>query len=168
MTSLKQPVTVYLGIGSNVDAERNVEDGIAALREAFGAVTVSPVYRSVAVGFEGADFLNLAVAVNTALPPLALKHWLNTLERRHGRRRDVPKFSDRTLDIDILLYADLWLISPELELPRREILQHAHVLRPLADLAPDALHPVAGVSVGQLWADFTGDRSGLQPTAFSP
>jgi 2-amino-4-hydroxy-6-hydroxymethyldihydropteridine diphosphokinase len=154
---------VYLGLGSNVDAERNIAAGIAALREAFGEVGLSPTYRSVAVGFEGHDFLNLVASVCTTLPPLRLKHWLNELERRFGRRRDVPKFSDRTLDIDILLYDDLWLLSPELELPRAEILEHAHVLRPLADLAPQVVHPIAGRSIADLWLAFPGDRSGLEP-----
>lgn len=152
----------WLGIGSNVEPERNIVAGIAALRAAFGDVQLSPVYRSVAVGFQGRDFLNLAAAIRTTLQPLALKAWLNELERRHGRRRDVPKFSDRTLDIDILLYDDLWLVSPELQLPRAEILQYAHVLRPLAELAPGRIHPVAGRTLADLWDDFGGDRAGLE------
>lgn len=152
----------WLGLGSNVDADRNIAAGVAALRETFGAVALSPVYRTAAVGFEGNDFLNLAARVETAMPPLELKAWLNDLERRFGRRRDVPKFSDRTLDIDILLYEDLWLRSPELELPRAEILQHAHVLRPLADLEPTLRHPVDGRTMAELWDAFAGDRSGLE------
>ncbi len=55
-----------------------------------------------------------------------------------------PKFADRTLDIDILLYDDLYLLSPALEIPRNEILEAAYVLKPMADLAPDLHHPVAG------------------------
>lgn len=157
--------TAWLGLGSNVDAERHLASGIEALRAAFGAVQLSPVYRSLAVGFEGHDFLNLAAAIRTDMQPLDLKHWLNELESRHGRRRDVAKFSDRTLDVDILLYDDLWLISPELELPRAEVLQHAHVLRPLAELAPDLVHPVARRTLGELWAAFEGRRSGLEPVA---
>lgn len=153
---------VYLGLGSNVDAGRNLASGIAALREAFGAVGLSPTYRSRAVGFEGEDFLNLAASIETEMQPLRLKHWLNDLERRFGRRHDVPKFSDRTLDIDILLYDDLWLRSPELELPRDEILKHAHVLAPLADLAPEVVHPIAGRTIAELWQAFAGDRGALE------
>lgn len=148
--------TVFLGLGSNVDAEHHIAAGIAALRDTFGEVLLSPVYRSAAVGFEGGDFLNLAASIRTTLQPLELKEWLNALERRYGRRRDLPKFSDRALDIDILLYGDLWLVAPDLELPRREILEYAHVLRPLAELAPSLLHPVAGRTMAELWADFPG------------
>jgi len=129
--------TAYLGLGSNIDAEAHILAGISALREAFGDVALSPVYRAPAVGFSGNDFINLVARIETALEPLELKRFLHALEDRHGRRRDVPKFSDRTLDIDILLYDDLYLLSPELDLPRDEILTAAHVLKPLADLAPD-------------------------------
>ncbi len=153
--------TAYLGIGSNVDVEKNIAVGVAALREEFGAVDFSPVYRSAAVGFSGDDFINLAARISTSLQPLALKDFLNTLEDRHGRRRDVAKFSDRTLDIDILLYDDLYLHFPGLVLPRPEILHYAHVLKPLADLAPDLLHPVSRIPMSDLWDSFSGDRSGL-------
>lgn len=154
--------TAWLGLGSNVDAERHLAAGIASLRQAFGTIALSPVYRSVAVGFEGHHFLNLAASIHTAMPPLELKHWLNALEREHGRQRDVPKFSDRSLDVDILLYDDLWLRSPELELPRAEVLQYAHVLRPLAELAPDLVHPVLRRTLADIWASFTGEREGLE------
>ena len=158
--------TAYLGIGSNVDVEHNVRSGLATLRAAFGAVELSPVYRSVAVGFEGEDFINLAARIETQMQPLELKELLNSLEDRHGRRRQAPKFSDRTLDIDILLFDDLWLHCPGLVLPRPEILHFAHVLRPLAELAPDMVHPSARRPLSQLWTDFEGERSGLTPTDF--
>lgn len=153
--------TVYLGMGSNVSVEQNIRAGVAALRHTFGAVRLSPVYRSTAVGFSGEDFINLAACVDTVMQPLELKEFLNELETRHGRRRDVPKFSDRTLDIDILLYDDLYLHCPSLVLPRPEILLYAHVLKPLADLAPDFVHPVMRRRVADLWRDFAGERSGL-------
>ena len=70
----------------------------------------------------------------------------------------MPKFSDRTLDIDILMYGDLYLLSPELEIPREEILEYAHVLKPLADLAPDFLHPVCRRTIAELWDEFQGQN----------
>lgn len=146
--------TVYLGLGSNVDARANIESGIRALRETLTAVELSPVYEAPAVGFEGDDFINLVARAETDLSPLELKQFLHELEDRHGRDRSGPKFSDRTLDIDILLYDDLWLQSPELEIPRDEILTAAHVLRPLADLAPDLLHPVRRERIADLWREF--------------
>jgi 2-amino-4-hydroxy-6-hydroxymethyldihydropteridine diphosphokinase len=92
---------------------------------------------------------------------LALKDFLNHLEAEHGRTRDVARYSDRTLDIDILLWGDLYLRLPALTLPRTEILECAHVLKPLADLAPGHLHPVAGVTLAELWNGFEGDKSVL-------
>ncbi len=115
---------------------------------------MSPVYRAPAVGFAGSDFINLVARIETDMGPLDLKYFLHTLEDRHGRARNVPKFSDRTLDIDILLYDDLYLLSPELEIPRDEILTAAHVLKPLADLAPDLLHPVTRRSILEHWQAF--------------
>ena len=85
------------------------------------------------------------------LQPLELKQFLNELEDRHGRARNVAKFSDRTLDIDILLYDDLYLVSPLIEIPRAEIMAFAHVLKPLADLAPRLLHPVCRKTIAEIW-----------------
>lgn len=146
--------TVFLSLGSNVDARKNILSGISALRQEFSEVTLSPVYQTEAFGFEGDDFINLVARVETDLSPLALKGFLNQVEDRHERRRNVPKFSDRTLDIDILLYDDLYLLSPSLEIPRAEILTAAHVLRPLADLAPDLVHPSRRKTIGELWSQF--------------
>lgn len=153
---------VYLGLGSNVDARANIASGIDALRATFGDVTLSPVYEAAAVGFEGDDFINLVARVETGMGPLELKHFLHDLEDRHGRDRSRPKYSDRTLDIDILLYDDLWLLSPGLEIPRDEILTAAHVLRPLADLAPGLLHPALRRSMTELWNDFPDQDAGLK------
>ena len=156
--------TVYLGIGSNIDARSNIPSGIRALRETFETVEFSPIYRAPAVGFRGKDFLNLVARVETELAPLDLRDWLHALEDRHGRDRSRPKFSDRTLDIDILLYDDLYLLAPKLEIPRDEILTSAHVLRPLADLAPDLMHPVLGRTMAELWDEFPDQDAGLKPT----
>ena len=155
---------VYLGLGSNVNARSNIASGIAALREALDTVALSPVYEAPAIGFEGDDFINLVARAETDMSPLELKHFLHELEDRHGRDRSGPKFSDRTLDIDILLYDDLWLQSPELEIPRDEILTAAHVLRPLADLAPDLLHPVRRQRIADLWQEFP-EPGDLRPIA---
>jgi len=152
----------YLGLGSNVDAHAHITAGIEELRKTFGYVGLSPVYRTPAVGFEGNSFINLVAVVETTMQPVELKRYLNDLEDRHGRRRNVAKFSDRTLDIDILLYDDLYLMSPVLEIPRREIMTFSHVLKPLADLAPDLAHPVARKAMADIGRDFSGDRDGLE------
>jgi len=143
--------TAYLGLGSNVNARSNILGGIAALRETFDPVRLSPAYQTRAIGFKGDDFINLAARIETSLQPLELKQYLNELEDHHGRVRNVAKFSDRTLDIDILLYDDLYMVTPVIELPRPEILTFSHVLKPLADLAPDLLHPVQRKSIAEIW-----------------
>jgi len=152
----------YLGLGSNVDARAHITAGIEALKETFGEVGLSPVYRTPAVGFVGNSFINLVAVVETTLEPVELKRYLNDLEDRHGRLRNVAKFSDRTLDIDILLYDDLYLMSPVLEIPRREIMKFSHVLKPLTDLAPDLVHPVVRKTIAEIWDEFSGDREGLE------
>lgn len=143
--------TAWLGLGSNVNAENNIRAGISALEERFSDVSLSPAYVSTAVGFEGDDFINLVARVETDLQPTELREYLRDLEDRYGRQRNVPKFSDRSLDIDILLYGDLVLLSPILEIPRAEILKFAHVLKPLADLDPDILHPSELRSLAEIW-----------------
>lgn len=154
--------TAYLGLGSNINARNNIVSGIAGLREEFGAVDLSTVYQTPAYGFEGDDFINLAARIETDKNPLALKDFLHALEDRHQRNRSAPKFSDRTLDIDILMYDDLFLLTPSLSLPRGEILTAAHVLKPLADLAPDLVHPVQRQTMAELWDAFPPEKAQLK------
>ena len=154
--------TAYLGLGSNVDAHVHIAAGIAALKEAFSNVRLSPAYLTASVGFDGADFINLVAEIETELQPTDLKNFLNDLEDRHGRLRNVPKFSDRTLDIDILLYDDLYLLSPVLKIPRAEIMKFAHVLKPLADLAPSRMHPIIRKTIAEIWRDYPGNRNAMQ------
>ena len=142
----------YLSLGSNIEPVRHLGAAIDELRSRFGAVVVSPVYRSAAVGFEGPAFLNLAVGIDTDLDPAALDAWLHALEHRHGRRRDGPRYSSRTLDVDIVLFDDRIVRGPgHLEIPRAELAE-AFVLVPLADIAPNARDPVSGRTVAELLA----------------
>jgi 2-amino-4-hydroxy-6-hydroxymethyldihydropteridine diphosphokinase len=144
-----------LSLGSNLEPERHLAAAVAELRARFGGVELSPVYRTPAVGFEGPDFLNLAAIVKTDLEPEALDAWLHALEDRHGRRRDVPRFSSRTLDVDLVLYDHRVLRGPgTLEIPRGELAKHAFVLKPCVDLAPGWLHPTLGRTLAELWAEF--------------
>jgi len=140
----------YLSLGSNIDPERHLAAAIGELRERFGTIAVSPAYRSAAVGFDGPAFLNLAAGIDTDLEPAALDAWLHALEDRHGRRRDGPRYSSRTLDVDIVLFDDRIVRGPgHLEIPRAELAE-AFVLVPLADIAPNARDPVSGRTVAEL------------------
>ena len=153
----------WLGLGSNVNADTHIRAGIRELVEKFDNVSLSPAYTSTSVGFKGDDFINLVARVETEMHPLELRQYLRDLEDRYGRKRDVPKFSDRSLDIDILLYDDLVLRSPVLEIPRAEILKFSHVLKPLADLEPKLIHPTELRSMSEIW-----ESSGLKDDYLKP
>ena len=142
----------FLSLGSNLEPEANLRSAIAALRARFGDVRVSPVYRTQAVGFDGGEFLNAAAVLDTDLEPQALDAWLHALEDAHGRDRSGPRYGDRTLDIDLVLYDDRIVDGPgHLRIPRDE-LRHAFVLKPLADIAPEAIEPRSGCTLAELWA----------------
>lgn len=153
----------WLSLGSNQSPERYLAAALGELRARFGALIVSPVYRTRSVGFDGPDFLNLAVGLDSDLDAIALDAWLHALEDRHDRRRDGPHFSSRTLDVDLVLFGDAVLDGPgHLRLPRPDLVEHAFVLKPMADIAADVIHPLRAISLAQLWADFTGPRD-LEP-----
>ncbi|UPG94103.1 2-amino-4-hydroxy-6-hydroxymethyldihydropteridine diphosphokinase [Luteibacter aegosomatissinici] len=155
----------YLSLGSNIDAPRWLAAAVGELRARFGELAVSPVYRSAAVGFDGPDFFNLAVGLDSDLGPEALNDWLHALEDRHGRVRGGDRYASRTLDVDIVLYDDLVLSGKgHLQLPRGE-LRHAFVLKPMADIAPEVRHPVTGQTMAALWAAFP---AGEEPLTEAP
>ncbi len=147
-------VQVYLSIGSNIDPVENIQAGLAALQQHYGELSLSAVYETEAVGFEGDNFYNLVVGLTTTESPSEIANALREIEHQQGRLRSGERFSSRTLDIDLILYGDLVLKTEQLEIPRDEILKYAFVLGPLAELAPDVQHPVTGQSYAELWAGF--------------
>ena len=158
---------VYLSLGTNIDRYRHITVALNALSLAFGKVVCSPVYESEAVGFDGAHFLNMVVLIETALSCGELNLWLKQLEDSHGRKRDVKKFSPRTLDIDILLLnAEVGTIDG-VTLPRAEINFNAFVLRPLADISPEVIHPETGLSFLAMWQSFDQSTQQLWPVPFN-
>jgi 2-amino-4-hydroxy-6-hydroxymethyldihydropteridine diphosphokinase len=145
---------VYVAAGSNIEPERNLPLAAAALARAFPGVRFSPADRNRAAGFEGADFVNWAAGFDTDLDPQAVRARLQAIEALCGRAREAPKWGPRAMDLDILLYGDLVCEAPGLTLPRPDLLRRAYMLGPLADLAPDLVHPTAGATIGELWARF--------------
>ena len=142
----------WLSLGSNLEPERHLRAALAELRERFGATLVSPAYRFPAVGFDGPDFINLAAGIDSDLDAFALNDWLHALEDRHGRRRAAPRFSSRTLDVDIVLFDELVLSGRgNLQVPRKELAE-AFVLKPLAEIAPHVREPLSGRTLAELWA----------------
>jgi len=142
---------VYVSLGSNVDREAKIRLAVAALREQFDDVELSPVYDSEAVGFDGSNFLNLVAGLNTSLEVGAVVGIFRDIEDQLGRDRSLPKFASRPIDLDILSFDDLILDVPGIRIPRAEILYNAFVLKPLQDIAGDRLHPELGETYTALW-----------------
>jgi len=158
---------IFLGLGSNIERERHLAAGLDALRELLGELRLSPVYDCPAIGFDGQPFLNMVVGAETGLSVEALAVILRRLETSHGRSAAPPRCGPRRLDIDILIYGDLVGRFGTVQLPRPEILQNAFVLRPLAELAPDARHPVTGRRFADLWAEFDRCAQPIARVAFN-
>jgi 2-amino-4-hydroxy-6-hydroxymethyldihydropteridine diphosphokinase len=142
---------VYVSIGSNVDRERHVRAALAALEKEFGALRVSPIYETEAVGFKGAAFYNLVAGFDTDCSVAALSAWLRALEDAHGRVRGDAKFSDRTLDVDLLVYGDASGMVDGVQLPRDETTRYAFVLKPLVDIDPALILPGESADCQTLW-----------------
>lgn len=132
---------VYLGIGANLNPEENIAKGLARLAEDVHILRCSPSYRSAAAGFDGPDFINLVVEVETELAPELLNQTLKKIEFEFGRQRDTVKYSSRHLDIDILLYDQQVAEFDGFSIPRKDVYQFAFVLQPLLDLEPNMLCP---------------------------
>lgn len=154
--------TVYVGIGSNQQREARIRAAIAALRENFGEILLSPVYNTAAVGFDGSDFLNLVAAFETELGAQSVVDVFRRIEDDLGRDRSLPKFASRPIDLDILLYSSLIIDVPGIRIPREEILEQAFVLKPLQDIAPDRLHPEIGDTFAALWQRMAADAPRLE------
>ncbi len=146
---------VLLSLGSNVDAERHVQQASAQLAAlpAIASVRSSCLYRAPAVGFDGPDFVNSAISAvwNGSLSELQAA--LRAIEDAAARDRTAPRFSSRTLDIDLVLYGDE-IHSGGSGIPRDELLREAFVLRPSAELEPEWIHPQTGRSLAAHWQEW--------------
>lgn len=145
------PGTAYIGIGSNLgDRFKNCQQAIGLLRENFSSIITSPCYETDPIpGTEGGPFLNGVVAVEASKSPQRLLALLQSIESKLGRVR-TKKWGERTIDLDILLFGDQVIDAPELKIPHPELPRRRFVLQPLADLAPDLLHPILQKSVRHL------------------
>ncbi len=160
---------VHVGVGSNIDRERNVRSGLVSLATTFGPLRVSRVFESVAVGFVGEPFYNLVVSFETTLPPATVALRLREIEFAHGRPAQAVKLAPRTLDLDLLLYGDVVAVTESFRIPREDVTRFAYVLWPLAELDGESRHPVDGRTFREIWADFPrASTPGLAPVTFAP
>ncbi len=151
----------YLALGTNLgDRLANLRLAIDALAPQVRVVARSHVYETAAWGYEDQPaFLNMALRAETELIPSALLAYLKKLEAELGRQPNF-RWGPRLIDIDILLYDDLVLDAPELNIPHARLHERAFVLVPLADLAPALVHPRLGKTIRQLASEV--DTSGIR------
>lgn len=157
---------IYLSLGSNIERQRRIGAALDALADCFGELTISSVYESESVGFEGDSFYNLVVGINTASTVGVVSKILKDIEDQNGRDRSAPKFGARSLDIDILTFDAVAAEIDGIKLPRDEVLKNAFVLLPLAEIAPHSKHPVTGLTYAQHWAAYDKTKQKLWPIAF--
>jgi len=155
-------VDVYIGIGSNIEPSKNVQQAMTLLARSFPAISFSRIFESASVGFDGNNFLNLVAKFDTQQSIDQVVDVLKQIEHQMGRIRGSKKFCDRRIDIDVLLYGDQIMSAP-VEVPRGEILENAYVLWPLAELAPDLFHPGSDKNYHQLWQAFDKNSQQLTP-----
>ncbi len=153
--------TVYIGLGANIgNRESNLRMALRGLTRMARVEAVSSLYESDAVGPEQPPFYNAVCRIETGLEPQPLLRFLKNLEHEIGRRPGGPKWGPRPIDLDILLYEERVLESEELNVPHPRLAERAFALLPLAEIAPEALHPVTGKRASELAG--TVDSSGVR------
>jgi 2-amino-4-hydroxy-6-hydroxymethyldihydropteridine diphosphokinase len=157
---------VFVGIGSNIDREQNVLTAVRALDADYHPLRLSSVYESTPFGFHGENFYNLVAGFDTDQSVTQVATRLAAIEQACGRMRDGKNHDSRTLDMDLLLYGDLKRHDQRIDVPRPEITDHAFVLLPLAEIAPDLIHPESGLSIKEMWQRFADRSQKLWPVAF--
>jgi dihydroneopterin aldolase/2-amino-4-hydroxy-6-hydroxymethyldihydropteridine diphosphokinase len=142
----------FISLGSNIEPERNLTAAVRLLAARCRLVAVSPVYETRPVGkTDQPNFLNAAVLIETELPPAELKdRVLRDIEQALGRVRSEDKNAPRTIDLDISLFNDEVIMVGTRRIPDPEILEFAHIARPLADLAPETRHPETGQTLEEI------------------
>lgn len=164
MSTLKPGhVRVFVAAGSNLEPEKHLARACAEIRHSWHDAVFSRAYRNVAVGFDGPDFINLVVGFGTAQPLDRVIARLRAIETQCGRPRFASKWASRTMDLDVLLFGDRVEKTVEYTLPRPDLLKRPYMLGPLAEIAPEVVHPTAGKTIGKLWEEFDQDGHVMSP-----
>ncbi|NTV62777.1 MAG: 2-amino-4-hydroxy-6-hydroxymethyldihydropteridine diphosphokinase [Oscillochloris sp.] len=154
---------IYLALGANLgDRAENLGRALRALAPAIGVECVSPCYETApAYVLDQPRFLNVVCRATTTLDPLGVLRCLKTIEAAIGRTAGL-RFGPRLIDLDLLLYGELLLDTPELTVPHPRIAERGFVLVPFADIAPDLIHPLLGVSIAALRDRLPDAREGMR------
>ena len=155
----------YIGFGSNIgDRLKHIQNAIHALSKTEGITLqeISSIYKTAPVGYEAqGEFLNGVAAIQTTLSPLSLLQTLKDIETAVGRQHRI-RWGPREIDLDILIYGDLCLQTEKLIVPHPEMHLRRFVLVPLAEIAPNLVHPVFQETVQTLLARLEDDKSVLK------
>lgn len=148
--------TVYLGLGTNLgNKEANLRTAIYKLQERIGKqVSLSSFYETAPWGFESDhSFLNAAIGLETSLSPIEILHITQEIEKELGRTQKSVNgsYSDRLIDIDILLYDTLVLQTPELTIPHPLMTERDFVMKPLIEIAGNVIHPTRQKTLSKLY-----------------
>ena len=158
-------VRAFVSGGSNLDTEANLLRAARELKRHYPGARWSACWRNAAVGFEGPDFINFVVELPVSDGLATLKSRLQDIEALCGRPPNAPRWEPRAMDLDVLLFGDLVGTYDGIVLPRPSLLEWGFMLGPLAEIAPDLLHPTRGLSMAQLWAEFDRDANPLHREA---
>ena len=142
--------TIFVSIGSNIDAESNmllVKEHLNLLFE----VTYSGIYQTPAEGFTGGDFLNSVCKFKSDKKPNEIRRTLKSIEEKMGRTTSQKGMSNRVIDLDLILYGDMLINEDGLEIPSSDIENYKFVLEPLAEIAPDYIHPTSKKTYKELF-----------------
>ena len=156
--------TVYLALGTNLgDRAVNLRQARRALRPHFSLEVCSPVYETEpAYVLDQPRFLNQVCRASTPLEPLAALRQLKAIEAELGRTA-APRFGPRLIDLDLLLHGAALMETPELTLPHPRLAERPFVLVPMADIAPDLVHPRLGLTMAQLRDRLGSTRDAVWP-----
>jgi 2-amino-4-hydroxy-6-hydroxymethyldihydropteridine diphosphokinase len=151
-------MAIYIALGSNLgNKEKNLKEALRLLTEK--EITVSGVSDFIVTKPYGVtdqpDFLNAVAEIEADKSPTELLHILLQIEQEMGRKR-IRRWGERNIDLDLLLYHDLVIDLPDLKVPHPDMQNRDFVLRPLVQIAPDAVHPVLGKTVRLLWEELKG------------
>jgi 2-amino-4-hydroxy-6-hydroxymethyldihydropteridine diphosphokinase len=162
---MHQPKTVHISLGSNKgDRFKNLQQAIDAIHQKIGCIlSISKVYKTPAMGFEGDYFFNACIIVESDLKPKKIMQSLLKIEKKLGRTRSTKKgYESRNIDLDIIFYEDGVINTKLLTIPHPEMHKRQFVLRPLCDIAPQMMHPKLKKDVAELLEEST-DKSAIEP-----